>query len=462
MPVSPHRSQFHVNWLSDSRSPPALFRFDIVKALSLKNRAQHDRALRRHQDQAVSGQANSAGKGHAACDKPDTPVTGPTGSETRSNDAAADDLSGNGLLEFFQHGTSAESWSRFDSLKEARMCYVGTPISNLAYLVSQERCGDDTNLHFPIPQIHRAVSWTIGSSLPSLRLRQPVESDLSSLPVKEVRDALIEAFFRDIYPIFPILDEAEWQHHCASPDSPPPLLLYQAILLAADILYAFSPGSVRTSGNLQDTSVLDSRLATWVRTLPPGNDFYTLQLRLHYNTALLHLHRTVLQESKAPIATLTHSAKLCESAAETSVGILSSLIQSGTIRRCYFTASTAVMAAAIQFIREMRSAIAQNSSLLALQAQDRLEGCFPVMNELTRYWPATSATLKLFQHVSETTKPMMDSHFNNQVSRVSSDAAAVNASCQDLGPENWNSMFSNLYTIAPEPDWSNIESWFEV
>ncbi|OQU94094.1 Fungal specific transcription factor domain-containing protein [Cladophialophora immunda] len=581
--------------------------------------------MSRYQDQAASGPADSADEAHAPCDRAGSPVTGPTGSETRSNDAAADDLNGHGLLEFFQHGISTQSWSRFDSLDEARMCYVGTPISNLAYLVSQERCGDETNLHFPIPQVHREVSWTIGSSLPSLRLRPPLESDLNSLPVKEVRDALIEAFFRDIYPIFPILDEAEWRYHCASKDSPPPLLLYQAILLAgahvcqhpkvvesrssfkaalfhrakalwdlrfendrvilvqtallfswhtensdsvsanhyywisvaagiafglgmhrnlassatstamppacrtmfrrmwwtlfqcavaaaleygrplvtppsecdqpalteedllqtdgskntninlqycvrnsqlceivADILYAFSPGSVRTLGHLQDTSVLDSRLATWIRTLPPGNDFYTLHLRLHYNSALLHLHRTVIQEARSPVAALTHSSKLCESAAETLVGILSSMIQSGTIRRCYFTASTAVMAAAIQFIREMRGAIAQNSSLLALQAQDRLEGCFPVMNELTRYWPATSATLKLFQHVLETTKPMMNSHFNDQISRVSSGAVAVDAASQDLGPDNWDSMFSNLYTIAPEPDWSNIESWFGV
>jgi transcriptional regulatory protein AMDR len=50
--------------------------------------------------------------------------------------------------------------------------------------------------------------------------------------VKEVRDALVESFFNDINPGFPVVDEAEFRIQYEDKDSPPPLLLYHAVLLA--------------------------------------------------------------------------------------------------------------------------------------------------------------------------------------------------------------------------------------
>jgi len=50
--------------------------------------------------------------------------------------------------------------------------------------------------------------------------------------VKEVRDALVESFFNDINPGFPVVDEAEFRMQYEDKDSPPPLLLYHAVLLA--------------------------------------------------------------------------------------------------------------------------------------------------------------------------------------------------------------------------------------
>jgi transcriptional regulatory protein AMDR len=50
--------------------------------------------------------------------------------------------------------------------------------------------------------------------------------------VKEVRDALVESFFNDINPGFPVVDEAEFRMQYEDKDSPPPLLLFHAVLLA--------------------------------------------------------------------------------------------------------------------------------------------------------------------------------------------------------------------------------------
>lgn len=138
----------------------------------------------------------------------------------------------NGLVEFFRRGIGSQSWSLFDKPTEARICYIGTSLSNLAHLVSEERSGDNTILHYPVPQIHPIVAWKSDANLPALRACQNLEQDLSTLPARDVRDALVEAFFSDIHPGFPIVDESEFRRNYADKDSPPPLLLYQAVLLA--------------------------------------------------------------------------------------------------------------------------------------------------------------------------------------------------------------------------------------
>ena len=496
------------------------------------------------------------------------------------------------------------------------MCYIGTPLSNLAHLVSVERCGENGDLHLPIPQIHPIVSWKPGSDLLEPRTTQHVPHDLSSFPVQEVRDALVEAFFNEINPGFPVVDESEFRRCYEDVENPPPLLLYQAILLAgahvcqhpkvlrsrslvkgvlfkrakalwdlrfendrvtlvqaalifswhvenvdnvsansyywisvacsiahglgmhrnlnrsagtvmplftrhlcrrlwwtlfqaavlsaidhgrplvvqpdeadqphleeedlveidglvnkkiclqycvqnstlceimADIIKMHSPGSLRRNGRM-DTRVIDSRLAAWLMALPSGSDFYTLQLRMNYNIALLHLHRTEMQNGKP--YDFVHSTKLCGGAAETIVSILNSMTRAGEIRMCYLSGLTAVMAVAIHITREIHLAIGQHSMLLVLQAQSQLEGLFPIMTEMAHYWPTAKATLKLFQHVLERSKTTMVVQTNsnpNLETLITSD--------HDFPTANWDLICSTLHANATELDWSNSESWLRV
>jgi len=535
-------------------------------------------------------------------------------SDRLSEVAVNQQLVDNVLVDFFQHGIGSQQWSRFDRLAEARLCYVGTPLSNLAFLVSQERCGDNSNLHYPTPQIHRIVPWKPDPRSYALQIRQNLESELSSFPAKDIRDALVEAFFQEIHPGFPVVDESEFRASYADSENPPPLLLFQAILLAgahvcnhpkvaesrslvrtalfqraktlwdlrfendrvtlvqaalifswhienadtvsansyywisvacgiayglgmhrnlagssssvlpqwsknlfrriwwtlfqaavassldqgrpllarcddsdqpplteddlieidgslnanvrleycvqnstlceiiADILTMFSPGSLRRSGGLVGTSVVDTRLAAWLMALPPGDDYYSSTLRLNYNTALLHLHRTVIQLGESNMS--ADSQKLCSSAAESIVGTLRDMIASKTISRCYFTALTAITASAVYFVRDMRLAIGQNHMLLALQSQAQLEGCLPILGELALYWPTAGSVVKLCQHLLERMKSMMITH---QTTGIASDVA-MNFQDSNIIPEDWDYILSTLHATGPEADWSNTQS----
>lgn len=521
------------------------------------------------------------------------------------------------LVDFFQHGIKSQSWSRFDKLTEARVCYVGTPISNLACLASQERSGDNNYLHLPTPQVHSIEPWKPDSRSYALQMRQNLESELGLLPSKDVMDALIEAFFDEIHPGFPIIDECEFRVGYADPDNPPPLLLFQAILLAgahvckhptvagsrthvrtalfhraktlwdlrfendratlvqtalifswhvenadtvsannyywisvactiafglgmhrdlsgpsscvmpppfrhlfrriwwtlfqaavassldqgrplltypeqsdqpplteddlierdgtrntkirlqycvhnstlceitADILNLYSPGSLRKSGGFVDTSVLDARLAAWLMALPPGDDFYDSTLRLHYNTALLHLHRTAVQPAESEVSVVSH--KLCSSSAESIVSTLSAMVANDTIRKCHFTALTAITASAIHFVREMRLAIGQNLTLVALQAQAHLDGCFPVLRELTPYWPNASSVEKLCHYLLERTKSMMATNLS-ATGATAGDSGTVNYPDGNFVAEDWDHILATLYAPGLEPEWSNPQS----
>jgi hypothetical protein len=115
------------------------------------------------------------------------------------NSALLDD----GLVDFFRHGIHSRSWTLFDKPSNARMCYIGTSLSNMSHLVRTEPWVDASGLHYPIPQIRRIVSWTPGVDPLDVRSRNLITQDLTSFPVQDVRDALVEAFFTEINPGFP-------------------------------------------------------------------------------------------------------------------------------------------------------------------------------------------------------------------------------------------------------------------
>lgn len=188
-----------------------------------------------------------------------------------------DSFARSGLSRFFRHGINAAAWGVFNSLDTMRIAYVGTAVSNLVHLVqfhhisrriprfpgqseldgahwpinptnpSQNNLTQRTfesstsysdidasgeSIHYPYPPIRPTKEWTPGpeawSSIPAHELR----SDVSSFPAREVRDALVAAYFEHVHPFHPVISMPEFMEQYRSPDKPPPLLLLQAVLMA--------------------------------------------------------------------------------------------------------------------------------------------------------------------------------------------------------------------------------------
>ncbi|KAF5977324.1 cutinase transcription factor 1 beta [Fusarium coicis] len=189
-----------------------------------------------------------------------------------SNDASRSDgqekLAREGLARFFKHGIGAAAWAVFASTKSFRIAYVGTAVSNLVHLVDLHRSfrqpyssilgdqrplsaptGPDTHgsfqesadgstssdriggkpLHYPYPPIRQVKSW---KPTPNSWVTQDLVTEVSSFPAQEVRDALVQAYFDHIHPFLPIVSKPEFLARYRTPDNPPPLLLFQSVLMA--------------------------------------------------------------------------------------------------------------------------------------------------------------------------------------------------------------------------------------
>ncbi|KAF5576948.1 cutinase transcription factor 1 beta [Fusarium pseudoanthophilum] len=188
------------------------------------------------------------------------------------NDASRSDgqekLAREGLARFFKHGIGAAAWAVFASTKSFRIAYVGTAVSNLVHLVDLHRSfrqpyssilgdqrplsaptGPDTHgsfqesadgstssdrvggkpLHYPYPPIRQVKSW---KPTPNSWVTQDLVTEVSSFPAQEVRDALVQAYFDHIHPFLPIVSKPEFLARYRTPDNPPPLLLFQSVLMA--------------------------------------------------------------------------------------------------------------------------------------------------------------------------------------------------------------------------------------
>ncbi|TPX11502.1 uncharacterized protein E0L32_007713 [Thyridium curvatum] len=116
--------------------------------------------------------------------------------------------------------------------KDARIMYVGSEVSNVNFLLRQQ-LGNKTSgvCHYPTNRIARQLTCHEPDRL-------PVEA--FQLPPKKVVDELLAAYFEQINPGFPVVDETLFMahYHAKDPQNAPSLLLLHAIMLAgAHVLY---------------------------------------------------------------------------------------------------------------------------------------------------------------------------------------------------------------------------------
>lgn len=125
------------------------------------------------------------------------------------------------LVNLIDEGDSGKQEIR----RGVRAIYVGHELSNMSFLIRQQRDKDDDVYHFA------------GNEIPRGQLKighDQLVLDALTLPEQALADELVQAYFTYFNPGYPIVDEDLFmaQYRNRDPGDPPPILLLQAILLA--------------------------------------------------------------------------------------------------------------------------------------------------------------------------------------------------------------------------------------
>lgn len=109
-----------------------------------------------------------------------------------------------------------------------RVAYLGES-SNLSLLVHDR--GFTDVVHYPLPETIRGSRGHL-TELDSLEIEILHRRGAFLLPPRELCDELVEAYFKWVAPVVPIINRNRFMRRYKDPQNPPSLLLLQAILLA--------------------------------------------------------------------------------------------------------------------------------------------------------------------------------------------------------------------------------------
>ncbi|PTU20267.1 hypothetical protein P175DRAFT_0533260 [Aspergillus ochraceoroseus IBT 24754] len=132
-----------------------------------------------------------------------------------------------------QNGTYAQfmkpKFARAPIKEAGRVAYLGES-SNLSLLV-QDRHGTTDVVHYPLPPNIRGSRARL-TDLDNLELDILHQRGAFLLPPKPLCDELVDAYFKWVAPVVPIVNRSRFMRQYRDPKNPPSLLLLQAILLA--------------------------------------------------------------------------------------------------------------------------------------------------------------------------------------------------------------------------------------
>ncbi|OJD29576.1 cutinase transcription factor 1 alpha [Diplodia corticola] len=115
-------------------------------------------------------------------------------------------------------------------IKEAgRVAYLGES-SNLSLLV-HDRYGTTDVVHYPLPENVRGAKARV-NELDDMEINILHTRGAFLLPPRALCDELVDAFFRWVAPVVPVINRSRFMRQYRDPKNPPSLLLLQAILLA--------------------------------------------------------------------------------------------------------------------------------------------------------------------------------------------------------------------------------------
>ncbi|PVI04448.1 hypothetical protein DM02DRAFT_518795, partial [Periconia macrospinosa] len=162
-----------------------------------------------------------------------------TPSTTVSTAYAAQQATHNGTYAQFMKPKFARA-----PIKEAgRVAYLGES-SNLSLLV-HDRYGTTDTVHYPLPENVRGAKARV-NELDNMEIEILHQRGAFLLPPRSLCDELVDAFFRWVAPVVPVINRSRFMRQYRDPKNPPSLLLLQAILLAGS--------RVCTNAQLMDSS----------------------------------------------------------------------------------------------------------------------------------------------------------------------------------------------------------------
>jgi hypothetical protein len=115
-------------------------------------------------------------------------------------------------------------------IKEAgRVAYLGES-SNLSLLV-HDHYGTTDVVHYPLPENVRGAKARV-NELDNMEIEILHQRGAFLLPPRALCDELVEAFFKWVAPVVPVINRSRFMRLYRDPKNPPSLLLLQAVLLA--------------------------------------------------------------------------------------------------------------------------------------------------------------------------------------------------------------------------------------
>ncbi|KAF2850458.1 hypothetical protein T440DRAFT_489679 [Plenodomus tracheiphilus IPT5] len=128
-------------------------------------------------------------------------------------------------------------------IKEAgRVAYLGES-SNLSLLVHDH--GTTDVVHYPLPENVRGAKARV-NEMDNMEIEILHQRGAFLLPPRALCDELVDAFFKWVAPVVPVINRSRFMRQYRDPKNPPSLLLLQAVLLAGS--------RVCTNAQLMDSS----------------------------------------------------------------------------------------------------------------------------------------------------------------------------------------------------------------
>ena len=120
-------------------------------------------------------------------------------------------------------------FTRAPITEAGRVAYLGES-SNLTLLVHDRQSSSDV-VHYPLPESMRGTKSRL-AELDSIEIDILHQRGAFLLPPRALCDELIDAYFKWVHPIVPVINKTKFMRRYRDPKNPPSLLLLQAMLLA--------------------------------------------------------------------------------------------------------------------------------------------------------------------------------------------------------------------------------------